>query len=480
MRGNLFINTMAIVLFALLASRTILYAQQIEYAIPLDDNIRTTSFDIIGLCEDNLLIYKQSYNNYKIALYDDHLKIKDQVPLKFLPPEVKQTDFINLGNKVIMIYQYMYKKDIYCEAVMLDKNAALLMKPSLVDRTIHPDKVVGEKAYGIIHSADKSKIMIFEVLRNDDSSLFYVHTFLYDSSLQLLHQGNISLPYLNDSDRLDKFSLSGKGDLYFVLAHKAYDSDDYYKNLILYYIPAFSNSVVDAIVPFNGHFPATSILLKLDESRQKLRINALGYNDALRNIDRLFTFHFDMDSLRLEKRAAVLLTDSLKKVMQDKNEGLRETFDDYYLSMMITDKEGNALVIAEERFADFNNIIHYDNLALFELDTAGSLLQTQKIKKEQGGDLSPTFASYLMVNTGHALHLLMNKSHRIFRFLNNYVYLLADYRYGADHQLKEMRVMRGLDNKKRWAPRYGRQVSRDEVVIPCVVGSTLLFGKITY
>jgi hypothetical protein len=74
----------------------------------------------------------------------------------------------------------------------------------------------------------------------------------------------------------------------------------------------------------------------------------------------------------------------------------------------------------------------------------------------------------------------MNKSHRIFRFLNNYLYLLADYRYSASHQLKEMPVMRGLDNKKRWAPRYGMQVSRNEVVVPCVMGSLLLFGKITY
>ena len=102
------------------------------------------------------------------------------------------------------------------------------------------------------------------------------------------------------------------------------------------------------------------------------------------------------------------------------------------------------------------------------------------MSKQQGPEMEPPYVSFLMVNTDHTLHFLINKYHRIFRFLNNFRYILTDYRYGPDHTLKEMPLFRGLDNKIRWAPRYGRQVSREKVVIPCVSGQGLVFAMIDY
>lgn len=478
-KDSLFTN-ITIVLFVLLSVHPAARAQQVEYSTPLGDNIRSTSFDIVGRCKNHLLIYKKSYGDYIMALYDERLKIIDQVPMKFLPPEITQEDFINLSNKVFMVYQYRHKRDIYCKAVMLDQDARPLAGPLLIDKTEHPGEIVGDNAYITVHSEDKNRIMVLEVLKKEDSLLYSIRTFLYDSSMQLLRRGSVTLPYGHEGDRPEAFCLSDKGGLYFILGNSAYDGDPYYQRVSVYYKAPYSRTLLSGSLPLEGHLPNTSLLLKIDNPHQSLRVSALQYDSKRRDIDRLSILNFGLDSLRLLQGTTVMLTDSLKTIMQGKNEGLRQTFNDYVLSDMVVDRAGNALLIAEEKFMEAGGATHRDNLALFELDPKGDLLQLLKIKKQQGDDLAATFASYLLVNTGGALHLLMNKSHRIFRFLNNYLYLLADYRYSASHQLKEMPVMRGLDNKKRWAPRYGMQVSRNEVVIPCVMGSLLLFGKISY
>lgn len=455
-------------------------AQQIEYSIPLGDNIRTTSFQIIGLCRQNLMVYKQSYDTHEISLYDNHLKIRDEIPLDFLPREVREVDFINLGDHVLMFYQYMEKRDIYCKAISLDQHARPLDTPQLISRTLHPDQIVGDKAYAVIHSDDKSRIMCFEILRNEDSLLFHIRTFLYDSTMQLQQRAMVTVPYRHPEDRLDLFRLSNEGSLYFILGTKGYPTNEYYQSVKVYLKPQNSDQLHVDSLPLGGHLPRTSLLLKIDELHQKICIDALAYDDRVRNIDRLLTFRFSKASLDLQQQDSILFTDSLKTALQGKRRGGRQTFNDYRLTEMVLDQHENQLLIAEERYRDVNGIRHYDQIVLFDIGADGTLRTLQKIPKEQGGDLMASAASYLLVNAGQALHLLTNKTHRIFRFLNNYVYLLADYRYGADRELREMPVMRGLDNKYLWAIRHGVQISRNEVVVPCISGSNLLFGKITY
>jgi hypothetical protein len=452
--------------------------QQIRYSIPLGDNIRSTDFDIVGRCGGQLLIYKSSFGNHIMGLYDDDMKIQDQVPLKFLPHDVLQEDFVNLGHRVIMIYQYRRRRDLYCKAVSLDAGARTLSRPRLLARTGHADQA--EASYAVVHSEDKSRIMVLEVLRNEDSMLYRIRTLLVDTNLHVLSHGNVQFPFTGAASKPGDFRLEGDGSLYFVMGGRRYATDNYYQTLTLYCKAPFASTLHSDSIPLDGHLPDTSLLVKIDNQHRNIWVAALQYGRRQKDIDRLVVSRFSCGTLSLQHSATVPLTDSLQKIMQGDNEGPNGTFDDYVLSRMVIDRQQNALVIAEEKFTDLQNVDHYDNVGLFELDREGKLLKLTKIKKDQGGDLASTFASFLLVNSGGELHLLMNKPHRIFRFLNNYVYLLTDYRYGPDHTLTQMPVMRGLDNKRRWAPRFGSQISRDEVVIPCVSGSSLLFGKITY
>lgn len=479
-KGNLFINRLAIVLFVLQATFSATQAQQITYSVPLGDNISNTSFDIVGLCNQHLLVCKKSDDDFKMAVYDTRLEIIDEVPLDFLPAETKHEDFVNLGYKVIMFYQYTHRRDIYCGAVTLDENARPVTEPVVLDTTLHPDKIVGDKAYSVIHSQDNSKIMVFEILQDEDSMKFHVRTFLYDSSLNNLGRGEVVVPYIETSDRLSHFTLANDGGLYFLSGIKTYALDPYFQSLSVYFKPGRSGRVIEDTIPLGGLHPKMSVVLKIDELHGRLWIDALCYDRKSRDVHELYSFRYGLRDLRLREHSRIMLTDSLKKEIRGKHSGMRQAFNDYHLGNLIIDKQGNSLLIAEERYLDAQHVQHFDNLVLFELNAAGELVKLRRITKEEGGDLASMFMSYFIVNTGSELHFLMNKSHRVFRFLNNYVYLPTDYLYGADKQLKELPVLRDLDNKLQWAPRFGVQVSRNEAVIPCVLGSSLLFGKITY
>lgn len=468
------------ILFLLVAGLGTTKAQQITYSVPLGDNIRATQFDIIGFCGNNLLIYKNSYNDYQISVYDRHMKILDEVPLNFLPSGVTQADFVNLGDRIIMCYQYTRRRDLHCDYVVLGSRGEVLEKPRTIDRTVHPDRIVGDIPYHVLHSEDTSRIMIVEVLREEDSLRYRIRTFLYNDSMRLLATGILKVPCLDEGDRPKNFRLSNAGGLYFTMGHLRVPDGDYYQDLSLLYKPPGTDKALEKFISPRQGPVKTGVILKLDEKAGRVWLGALTADARIRDVAGITLVRYSLDSLRLLAAVGIPLTDSVRKGLRSGSAGLRQSFDDYRLTDLITDRKGHALVVGEQRYLGTDNTVHYDYIALLEISPDGRLTGLQQIAKQQGPELDPPYVSFLVVNSGQALHFLINKYHRVFRFLNNFRYLITDYRYGADHRLEQMPVFRGLDNKLRWAPRYGKQVGRQEVVIPCVSGGGLIFAMIDY
>lgn len=471
---------MTLILFVLGLRPGGVRAQQLTYSVPMGDNIRTTRFDVVGRCGGRLFIYKNTYDDYKMAVYDRDMKILDEVPLDFLKEDLEQEDFVCLKDRVIAIYQYTRRRDLYAAWVMLGPDARPLGKPQLIDKTSHPSRVVGSKAYTVLHSASKSRIMVLEVLRNPDSLTCLIRTFLYDSSMQLQRAGTIRLPSRDDSYKLDGFSLADDGSLYFTYGRLDDVYSNHYRSVNLCCQRPSRQPLVMRPLP-SGEAPLRyPVLVKVDEPGGFIWLAALYTDDDGRDVAGLRLGRYRPGSLTAVRDTRLPLTDSLRRQLRSRGAGLRQAFNDYRLCGLVPGRGAQSLLVAEQRYQGQDDVTHYDNIALFDVSATGVLTGAGTIDKAQGGELDPPYASFLMVNTGHALHFLINKAHRVFRFLNNTVNLLTDYRYGADHRLTQLPLPRGLSPKIRWAPRYGMQVSLTEVVIPCVEGGGLLFGKIDY
>src|SRR5699024_4083747 len=141
------------------------HGQQIYYSPRPGSNAGTTSFEIIGKYKDKIFIYFKKYSNRSIIGYDNKMQPIDTVVLDSLPFEMIDLHFINLRASFILLYQYKKKGDVICKAILFDADGKRQKPAIVIDKTLHPFKIIGETAYSHAVSEDKSKLLIYKMER---------------------------------------------------------------------------------------------------------------------------------------------------------------------------------------------------------------------------------------------------------------------------------------------------------------------------
>ncbi len=457
-----------------------LFGQQVHYSPLPGYNARSTSFEVIGEYNGLRLIYTESYGDRRITFFDNTMKPVDTIMLTDLPFEAKEIHFIDLSSRFIMLYQYEHRRDIICKAVLYDGDGKRYKHPVVVDRITHPLQVVGNVAYSHVVSEDKSRILIYKTTHRQEADLLTLTTFLMDSSLRLLYRGKVTLPRRAADPGPAQIKLSGKGGLYLVYGKQDVAYQSYFQQLTVLYKPAMGNTLVVKSIFIKDHLPGDHVLLTIDERQQKLWLNTFNFDDKQRHFISLSTWQLDMDSLDVLQHATQEFKASTRKSFAEKRSRRRAVFDDYVPSRLIFSRAGTALLVAEKQFTDGEGHTQYGDIGFFKLNEKGELTLIRRIARTPDQYTRPFQGSFLMVNRGKALHILLNRSHSVTRFLSSRIYLLRDYRYLGNNKLQVMPVMEKLDKGYQWLPSLGKQVTGDEVVVPCLARGNLLFGSITY
>ncbi|MBX5439766.1 MAG: hypothetical protein IRZ29_09520, partial [Thermoflavifilum sp.] len=191
-----------------------------------------------------------------------------------------------------------------------------------------------------------------------------------------------------------------------------------------------------------------------------------------------------------------------------------DAFDDYFLRQLILKSDGGFLITAESFYSssgynpwnrwdylygpytlypyyDFYytpfspwfyspfyrsmgySRFHYNDIAVLSYDATGKLEWSNFVRKDQYDDQTDDFLSYQLMNTGLALHFLYNEPYRR-------SYILRDVTISPDGKLTMQPTMRGLDRGYVFMPRYGKQISANETVIPCIYRNFVCFAKIQF
>ena len=77
------------------------------------------------------------------------------------------------------------------------------------------------------------------------------------------------------------------------------------------------------------------------------------------------------------------------------------------------------------------------------------------------------------MNTGGQLHFLFNQLERRYNLLN-------DYSLTPDGQMVPQPDLKNLDKGYEFMPKYGKQVSARQMIIPCQYHNYICFAKIDY
>jgi len=503
-------NILILFIFSLFSFKAI--SQQITYSQAEADDTRALDFNIIGKVGGNFLVYKNIRNKYAVSVYDNRMKSKNKVDLDFMPDKTINVDFVAYPDFAYIIYQFQKRNILHCMAAAIDGNGKLLKTPFELDTT-QISFFADNKIYSTINSEDKSKIMIYKIQKKNDK--FNFTTLLLNDSLELLHKSRIETPYEEHKDIFSDFFVDDAGNFVFTKGTKLNSRDYLQKLMMVTKGPQDDNFTLNEL-NLSGNY-LDEIKLKVDNVNQQYLINSLFYKKKNGNIEGLYSAVWNKKNDKLVSQNFAEFGDSIRE--QAKTEGgTRLAFNDYFIRDVILKKDGGFILTAEDHttqsrgnpwnrydylygypsFSPFDSYYlyspssywyssrypnyynnsgqvryYYQNIVVLDLDNTGNLIWSNIVHKSQFDDDNDNFLSYSIMLTGSELHFLFNELERRNQLIN-------DQTVSADGKITRNPPLRSLDRGYEFMPRYAKQVSSYQIIVPCMYRSFICFAKIEY
>lgn len=487
------------------------FSQQITYSQPESNDIRTLNFEIIGKINGNFLIFKNLRNTNAISVYDNSMRLKDRIDLRFMPDKTLNVDFVTYPDFAWLIYQYQKRNILYCMAVKINGDGKLLTDPVQLDTT-SISFFADNKIYSTVSSEDKSKIIIYKIQRKNER--FNFTTLLFNDSLQLLHKSRIETSYEDKKDIFSDFFADNNGNFVFTRGNRS-SSRDFIQQLDLIIKHPQADTFSLHTLDLSGKY-LDEIKLKVDNVNQHYLINSLYYERKRGNVEGLYTAVWDQGNHRIISENFAQLGDSVRAM--SKNDGAnRVALNDFFIRDVILKKDGGFILTAEDYYtqsrsnpwnrydylygyptfspyyynyyspysygyygrpgyfynSNSQSRYYYNNVLIMNLDKAGKLEWSNVIHKSQFDDGSDNYLSYALMLAGGQLHFLFNELERRNQLIN-------DQSVSASGQITRNPPLRSLDRGYEFMPRYAKQVSATQIIVPCSYRNYICFAKIEY
>jgi len=485
-------------------------AQRIVYSEPDKEDSRRMNFEVIGKISGNFLVYKGLRGKNYISVYDNDMNQTAKVDQDYLPTDrLINVDFFPYGDFAYLIYEYQKKNTVYCNAVKIDGSGNKASDIMTLD-TSHIGFAGNNKIYSAITSEDKSKLMIFKI-NSRNKSRYLITTYLFNDKIELQNRSEFTLPMQDRDDYLSEFDLDNEGDLIF--AKFTRNSNDAIINTTLVLKPAEADTVNLKDITRDKIF-LDELHIKVDNVNKRYFLTSFYYKQRRGNIEGFYFYVYDKATGGPSMENTVTLSDELRKEARG-DANIRMAFNDYFIKNIIIKRDGGFIIASESfyttsRFNNWNRWdylygspyfnsfdyysyspylsnwwyrnryynnqavrYHADNITILSFDNTGKLQWNGVIHKDQFDDESDDRISFQLVNTGSQLHFLFNQEEK--RAL-----LLNDYTLSPGGQLNHNPTLKNLDRGYEFLPKYGKQVSNKQVIIPCFYRNYICFAKIDF
>ncbi|HEX7847202.1 MAG TPA: hypothetical protein VF476_15485 [Chitinophagaceae bacterium] len=488
------------------------FSQKIVYSGYGNDDTRRMNFDVIGKLNGNFLVYKNVRNNNWITVYDNDMQEIAKVKQDYLPDmdRVINVDFFPYNDFFYMIYQYQRKSIVHCMAAKIDGNGNKIGEVMELDTT-KLGFSASNKIYTVLSSEDKSRLIVFKI-NSKNKSKYIISTVLLDDKLTTLKKSRLTMPMDDRDDFLGEFNLDNEGDLVFTKFFRG-NNDNISK-------AAF---VVKAAQSDNFQFRELNlektnldeIRIKVDNANKRYFLTSFFYKQRRGSIDGLYYYIWDKEKEQLISENTFPFSEELRK--EAKGEAnLRTAFNDYFIKNIITRKDGGFIIGSEAyyttskfsnwnrwdylyRYSYFSPLDYYsyspyysswwgynrwnnnnqavrhhaDNITVLSFDKDGKLEWSNVMVKEQYDDQADDHLSYILMVTGGQLHFLFNQQEKRVQLLN-------DYSITPDGKINRNPTLKNLDKGYEFMPRYGKQVSARQLIVPCIYRNFICFAKVDY
>ena len=489
-----------------------LCAQKIIYSDYGKEDTRRMNFEIAGKVGDNFLIYKNIRNKNSIAILDNNMRQTSQVDQDYVPDNDRMinVDFIAYNDFVYMIYQYQKKNVVYCMASKIDANGKKVSEVMQLDTT-HIGFANSNKIYTVLSSDDKSRIIVIRI-NSKNRRNFIISTLLFDNNLKLLQSNRLNVPMEERNNFLTEFSLDNDGDLVFAKVNRSNFDNVGTAALIIKHAHA------DSFYTKEFDLEKTQldeIRIKVDNFNKRYLVTSFFYKQKKPNIDGFYFYIWDKQSRQAVIENTIPFTDELKRDAKG-GANFKLAFNDFFIKNIIIRRDGGFIVGSESfyttsrtsnwnrwdymygspfytssdyyYYSPYNSSLwgypgnrnnqqvryHADNIIVLSFNKEGQLEWSNAIVKDQFDDGSDDLISYQLMNTGRELHFLFSGLEKNTRLLN-------DFSISPEGQLNHNPTLKNLDRGYEFMPKYGKQVSATQMIIPCLYRSNFIcFAKIDY
>jgi hypothetical protein len=393
--------------------------------------------------------------------------------------------------------------------VKLDGQAKRLSEPVDLDTT-QVRSFSNNKIYTHIVSEDKQYLMILKI--NSRNPRDYVFTsFLYNKDLELQDRHRINVDVGDRNTMFTNFALDDDGQLVFA---KYISSGGEYVSRVSLITKAARSDTFSIKDLGAGDRVLDELKIKVDNHNKRYLISAFYYKQRRGNIEGLYTVVWDKPSDSKIKESLTIFTDQLRALAKSSESSIKMAFNDFFIKHIVVKKDGGYLIISEAEYTTsrgnaFNrwdymygspymgpmdyyspfynpyspwnrygmgsgvNRYNSENIMILSFDKNSNLEWSNVLAKSQYDDDGNNLISHQLVNTGGALHFLYNQYERR-------TILLADQSIAPDGKLTRYPTLRNLDKGYEFMTRFGKQISGDQIVIPCLFRNYLCFAKIDF
>lgn len=487
-------------------------AQKIVYSEPDRDDSRRMDFEIAGKIGGNFLIYKNTRSKVWISVLDNDMKQLAKVDQDYVPDNdrIINVEFFPYTDFCYMVYQYQKKNIVYCVASKIGPDGNKIGNIIELDTT-HLGFAADNKIYTVLTSEDKSKIIVFKI-NSRNKKLFQMTTFLMNDKLELLKKSRLAIPMEERNDYINDFYIDNDGDLVFSKFFRNNNDNISKAAFVVKYAQADTLQLNELNIEKNW---LDEIHIKIDNYNKRYILTSFYFQERKGNVEGFYFYIWDKTTGRPFFETTSAFSDELRKEARG-DASIKMAFNDNFIKNIITRKDGGFIIGTESYYTTsrfnnwnrwdylygspymssmnnnyyyspyYNNYFsssrmnnsqavryHADNITVLSFDNKGKLEWNNVVGKNQYDDESDDLLSYQLMNTGGQIHFLFNQQER----RNN---LLSDYSINPDGTMTRNPTLKNLDKGYEFMPKYGKQVTSRQMIVPCLYRNYICFAKIDY
>lgn len=439
-------------------------SQSIQFSEILQKDKKKVNFEIIGMVSNDLLVYKFNGRKHRLTIYDDAMKVKDDVNLDFIPRRILSIDFIAYQDHFYAVYQIKEGEYIFCNAAKISSSGAQIGKTKFLDVTYWGAKPLFFNPYSMTSSENKKHILICKVTQEQGIVL---STTLYNDKFIIQNNTNTNLDFDPRATIIGGLLIDDEGSYYFfketnILRIPLFNVAE------LYYKKYDQNAVYAAKLP-TGDDLAYRYKLKIDNTNNRLIFTSHIYSDQFYTKSGIKLLTLDKENLKIQATNSIYFSDSLKSKLTRTKDDIPSPFFPFQLKNLITKSDKGLLLTLEYELNRWGSYTTND-IIILNLNDSLKLTWEQIINKKQSAGDTDKFLSFSNVIKGDALHYLYlrDKSKEI---INNDA-LLSDGAFDRKPTIK------GGEKGFIFMPRLAKQISNNAVIIPGIFRKRIGFAKV--